>query len=151
MRFLGFDVIDARSEERNAVMSLFFAEDRMMLTRDRYVHQQILRAGKTSFLIKSDLWRSQLKGVFDRFHLQVDSGLVGTRCMICNALLESVDPAEIAKEVPCFVFQTHTVFTRCQRCHKVFWHGTHVDRLMLDLSIEIDRNDSQTPLKEREG
>ena len=132
-------------------MSCFFAEDRMMLTRDRYVHQQILRKGKTSFLIKSDLWRAQLKGVFDRFHLQMDSGLVGTRCMICNELLVSVDPNEIAKDVPSFVFQTHTLFTRCQRCHKVFWYGTHVERLMRDLSIEIGRADSQAGLQEREG
>lgn len=140
MRFLGFDIIDANSENRSEVYHAFMQVDRPMLTRDRLLHQRILHAGKISFLIKSDLWKSQMKSVFDRFNLEVEIGMVGTRCMACNTQLESLDPSKAYHKVPEYVYHTQSVFMCCQSCEKVYWNGSHVDRLLMDMPVRVGRN-----------
>lgn len=52
-----------------------------------------------------------------------------SRCVTCNALLEEVDRGIIAGHVPEYVWETIKDFWRCPVCGKIFWAGSHVERM----------------------
>jgi uncharacterized protein with PIN domain len=61
-----------------------------------------------------------------------------SRCIECNEPLTDLPREAAAGRVPEHVFITHHEFTHCPRCGRVFWPGTHVDR-MEDIIGEILR------------
>ena len=70
-----------------------------------------------------------------------------TRCMCCNAPLARVEQdSSVLDALPAAVAETYTEFSRCPGCGKVFWRGTHWER-MKKLAAEVlgrqDRNQVQ--------
>ncbi len=51
------------------------------------------------------------------------------RCMVCDGQLESVPLAQVRDRVPTKVRQARDRFFRCRGCDKVYWHGTHWERI----------------------
>ncbi|MFQ5933708.1 MAG: Mut7-C RNAse domain-containing protein, partial [Dehalococcoidia bacterium] len=54
-------------------------------------------------------------------------------CIECNESLVPTAKEEVHKEVPPYVFQTQTLFSRCPSCRKVYWQGTHWERMRSEL------------------
>jgi uncharacterized protein with PIN domain len=52
-----------------------------------------------------------------------------TRCMRCNGCLRRVSVARVTREVPARVRAIQRRFSRCGSCGRVYWPGTHFDRL----------------------
>ena len=52
------------------------------------------------------------------------------RCIRCNQLLESISRDQALDFVPDYVFETNSVFYRCEGCQKVYWQGSHPRRMM---------------------
>ncbi|ROQ92273.1 Mut7-C RNAse domain-containing protein [Desulfosoma caldarium] len=88
-------------------------------------------------------WR-HVPGVFyceaTRWHEQcqklVNAGLVRleeidpfSRCLRCNRALEDVAREEVAGRVPEFVYATAPSFSRCPVCGRVYWPGSHLDKM----------------------
>ena len=61
-----------------------------------------------------------------------------TRCMECNGEVQTVERSDVARSVPLQVFLVYRDFKQCQRCHRVYWKGSHLRRL--DKVIERARN-----------
>jgi uncharacterized protein with PIN domain len=51
------------------------------------------------------------------------------RCTRCNALLEPLAPEAAAARVPARVRERHARFLSCPGCGRVYWEGTHVERM----------------------
>jgi hypothetical protein len=51
------------------------------------------------------------------------------RCLRCNALLQSVAEEEIRDRLPERVRDLYHDFTLCSACGKIYWQGTHVQRM----------------------
>jgi hypothetical protein len=51
------------------------------------------------------------------------------RCLRCNRLLEEMAWKEALDAVPEYVARTHRRFRRCAACGRVFWAGTHRERM----------------------
>jgi len=51
------------------------------------------------------------------------------RCLRCNGLLESVDKQSIVDKLPETVRSRLDVFQRCQDCNRIYWKGSHYERL----------------------
>jgi uncharacterized protein len=74
-------------------------------------------------------------GVFDQ--LRVMDRLVSingrsrplSRCIHCNTPLAAADRLLVKQVVPEHVFLSHDRFTRCRSCGRIYWPGTHVDRI----------------------
>ncbi|MDX1567031.1 MAG: Mut7-C RNAse domain-containing protein, partial [Longimicrobiales bacterium] len=47
----------------------------------------------------------------------------------CNVELEPVDPEDVTDEVPSRVLERTRAFSRCPECGRVYWEGTHTDRM----------------------
>ena len=52
-----------------------------------------------------------------------------TRCIDCNQPVETVSRDEVADLVPEYIWNVHTEFTRCPKCKKILWQGTHRDNM----------------------
>lgn len=63
-----------------------------------------------------------------------------SRCLLCNTQLQSADASmkkHIPRETIAFLGKEPELL-RCQPCDKLYWHGSHVDRMMTTL-IFVDR------------
>lgn len=54
-------------------------------------------------------------------------------CLCCNLPLAPVERAEIAHLLPPSVYEQYERFVRCPGCERVFWPGSHYERMRLAL------------------
>ena len=126
MRMLGFDTLYKNDFKDRMLMALSRNKGRILLSKDRAL---VHKSGLTrAYEVKALRPRAQLTEVLERFDLY---GLARPfqRCMLCNALLETAHKDDVAGRVPPQVWQDHQVFRICPACHKVYWAGSHYDRM----------------------
>lgn len=52
-----------------------------------------------------------------------------TRCMNCGGELKSVDKESVRERIPPKTYRWLDEYFVCARCEKLFWHGSHWDRI----------------------
>jgi uncharacterized protein with PIN domain len=52
---------------------------------------------------------------------------------MCNEILLSVSKEEVEGKVPDFIYRSYDSFHACPRCRRVFWPGTHLQRMKREL------------------
>jgi uncharacterized protein with PIN domain len=126
LRMLGFDTLyrnDAPDEELARTAS---EQERILLTRDRGL---LMRGAVTrGYCVRETRPRPQLAEVLARF----DLGRLAapfTRCLACNAPLEPAAKETVADRLPAGVCQRHEEFLECPACRRVYWKGTHYERM----------------------
>ncbi len=126
MRLLGFDVLYDRTFNDNEIIRLSLEQDRVILTRDTALAERPL-ASNHVFILQDGL-REQVRQI-----LAVCPGdrLVPplTRCSQCNELLENISKPEARDLVPAYVYETHDRFLHCAACGRIYWIGTHVQKM----------------------
>lgn len=136
MRFFGFDTEFCGPElEDGEVSRRATNEGRWLLTRDR----ELAAVGPRTMMIRSEDLESQLVEVFDRLGLRPDADLGRSRCGECNGELEKATGDEVRNDVPPYVQQTAVRFRRCTRCGRVYWPGTHTERIVATMSGVVER------------
>ena len=126
LRMLGFDTLYRNDYEDRELAQISAQESRILLTRDRVL---LMRSIVTyGYYIRSKSHDRQLMEVLRRFHL-LGSFKPFQRCIRCNGLLTPVDKASILDQLPELVKQQVDEFSRCENCDKVYWRGTHVERM----------------------
>jgi len=105
------------------------AEGRVLLTRDRdLTKRRVIQSGLVrAILIRDDDVKVQLRQVFTELALDLKQSL--TRCIECNAALEPRLAANVAERVPPFVRSTQTRYSECPDCGRIYWAGTHWQRM----------------------
>lgn len=68
---------------------------------------------------------AQLHFVLEKLHLPIRP----PRCMPCGGPLFEVPKEAIRDKVPHRTFEWLDQFWECQRCRKIFWQGTHWQRI----------------------
>jgi uncharacterized protein with PIN domain len=140
LRAAGYDAYYARegtdiSDRTLARKAL--EEGRVLLSGDGgFLERRPVRDGRlTYFRVPPGPVEAQLGSVVERF------GLVRkeSRCMACNGRLEAIPPSEAAGRVPPGAGREQDEFFLCQGCGKIFWHGSHWDRIGARLSRVFDR------------
>jgi len=126
LRLLGLDAVYDRGMQDPELAHLSLSEQRILLTRDR---QLLMRNEVThGHLVRSLEPRVQCVEVVRRFDL-VPLTAPFTRCLRCNARLGQVEIRDVAERLPEWVCARGTEVTRCDECDRVYWRGTHFDRL----------------------
>lgn len=136
LRALGYDATyHARIEDAELVRQAA-AEDRVLLTRDRdLTKRRVIQTGLVrAILIRDDEVTKQLRQVFGELGLGLEEAL--TRCIECNAELKPRIAARVAERVPPYVRQTQTNYSECPSCGRVYWAGTHWQR-MREVLLEL--------------
>lgn len=136
LRALGYDTVYPRAAEDDRLLSLARAEARILLTRDARLARE---AGPLGLLVSAERLELQLSEVLERLNLApTEHGLL-SRCLDCNGLLEE-RPKEAARGlVPEYVFSTQERFVGCPNCGKVYWQGSHADRILARLTPLLGR------------
>jgi len=126
LRLLGFDVLHSNAFEDDELVNLSVDQRRILLTRDR----QLLKHGRLTHAtwIRSTDPIEQAREVVRRFDLR-GSARPFSRCPACNGLLQSVDKAAVADEIPPKTARWLDEYVRCDGCGKLYWRGTHFARL----------------------
>lgn len=135
LRMLGFDTKSAESCGLVELQNTCQAENRILITR---INKQVIPRIVSQVKIRSDHYREQIKTVIR------DTGLhhfcLFSRCLRCNCLVVPVPKQEIDALLPDKVRQGQQYFTRCPKCGKIFWKGTHALAMMQfakELTVEL--------------
>jgi uncharacterized protein with PIN domain len=126
LRLLGFDCAWEADIEDEVLVRRALDEERVLLSRDRALIDQ-WRVSDLH-LVRSENVAEQLREVIDRFSLAGRARPL-SRCSRCNALLRSTTPEQVPGRIPPRVLARRRVFRVCPGCHRVYWEGTHTDRI----------------------
>jgi uncharacterized protein with PIN domain len=124
LRILGYDTAYDPALDDYQLMRLARAEDRLLLTRDRELAK---RRGVRALLIESEDLDGQIGQVLADLDLQPDQSF--SRCPICNEPLLPLDREAARARVPAYVARTQQTFKICPACQRVYWRGTHWQRM----------------------
>jgi len=125
LRIIGYDTSYFRTIDDSQLIRTASREGRILLTRDVELYH---RGGFDGLLIKAEYLEAQLAQVIKQEALKPLMN-AGVRCPLCNECLRVVSREQIKELVPAYVWETHREFTRCPRCGKIFWRGTHWQRI----------------------
>ncbi len=126
LRMAGFDVFWRNDSHDEELARISQADRRILLTRDRDL---LKRSAVThGYWMRQAQPRRQLFEVLQRFDL-FRSISPFTRCLRCNDLLHPVDKSQIESKLPPRVRERHTEFRTCPSCHRIYWRGTHHQRM----------------------
>ena len=120
VRALGYDTLYDAAWDDAQLAEIARREERVLLTRDVELTK---RRGVVSVLIADDRVTAQLSQLARE--LKLNHAGAFTRCIECNAELESVTTEQVAARVPPYVRATQTQFKACPQCGKIYWRGTH--------------------------
>jgi uncharacterized protein with PIN domain len=126
LRIMGFDTAYEEHITDAELVRRSLQEQRVILTRDRALPEEWRVA--SVFVLTSETGVGQLREVVRAFDLAADVVLF-TRCSVCNARLEPASRDSVRADVPERIFATHDVFRRCPGCSRVYWRGSHADRM----------------------
>ena len=120
LRLLGYDTAYDNTATDPELARRARAEGRVLLTRDR---ELATRRGLRTLLIRSQMLEEQIREVRDGIGPSPHPAL--SRCAVCNSVLTTVSPVQVADRVPPYVLRTQDEFRRCPGCGRVYWPGTH--------------------------
>jgi len=124
LRLLGYDTAYENDADDLYLARRARAEGRVLLTRDRAL---AARRGLRTLLIESEVLEEQVRQVREALGPPPDPAL--SRCSICNLPLRQAGRDEVASRVPPYVLRTHERFRVCPGCGRVYWPGTHLERM----------------------
>ena len=127
LRMLGFDTWYDRLADDILLASVANNEGRLLLTRDVGLLKR--REVERGYCVRSDKPHSQLREVSRRFGLHCCIAPF-QRCMDCNGQLNAVSKHQIEHLLPPHTRETKNEFSRCSRCGKIYWRGSHHARML---------------------
>lgn len=126
LRMLGFDSCYRNDYTDQEIAHIAEAENRIALTRDvGLLKQKSIRWG---YWLRSQHLEEQLKEVISCFSLK-DKIQPFTRCIACNGTITEVPKECVLAQLPPKTKQYFHVFYQCTNCRRVYWKGSHYDRM----------------------
>lgn len=128
LRLLGFDTWYRNDTDDETLAAISHDEERILLTRDiGLLKRSTVLLG--SFVRATDP-EQQTREIVRRYGLlpHIDPF---SRCLRCNTPLMKVEKTEIEDRLPPRTRQAHTEFQRCPSCERIYWPGTHHERMVL--------------------
>lgn len=126
LRILGYDTAWESDVADSRLARRAIGEDRIVLTRDRRLPEE-WRIPRV-VVIDAESLPDQIREVVRRLALDLSRPLF-LRCTRCNAVLRDVPRESVRAEVPERVFGAQQRFVRCPECSRVYWEGSHTDRM----------------------
>lgn len=126
LRALGLDTAHDRAADDAAIAEVSAREDRVLLTRDvGLLKRSLVRHG---WFVRATDPAVQLAQVVRRFRLDGRTAPF-SRCLRCNTPLTDISREDLGRRAPARVQERFSVFRACPGCRRVYWPGTHHDRL----------------------
>ena len=130
LRMMGYDTLFFSDIEDGHLVDMAMKEGRVVVTRDTQIAKRRVAANGSLKMILSrdDDPKQQLLQVLKELNLDCRQ-LQFTRCLECNQRLVSRSKEEVKDLVPPYVFRTQTQYMQCLSCSRIYWQGTHWQRM----------------------
>ena len=140
LRMMGYDVLFFNHIDDAQLVDIALKEERVALTKDtQLIKRRAITNGQVKvILIQSDNPKEQLHQIVEELKLNCCLKQF-TRCLECNQNLLPKTKEEVKELVPPYVFHTQTQYTQCPSCLRVYWRGTHWQRMKMELERITDR------------
>jgi hypothetical protein len=126
LRMAGFDTLYGNDWDDDEIVRISALQKRTILTRDK----GMLRRGDVDrgYFVRAIEGEAQLAEVLERLQLE---RLVApfTRCRECNTPLEDISRDAVLDRLPEKVRGLYDRFKHCPGCDRVYWEGTHFERM----------------------
>ena len=140
LRMMGYDTLFINPIDDEGLIAVGLKEKRVLLTKDTQIMmRRVVTSGRLkALLIKDDDSKAQLRYVVEAMRLNRNRQF--TLCLECNEPLVPRNKEEVQELVPPYVFQTQSKFVECPSCHRIYWRGTHWQRMKreLDTLMEVE-------------
>ncbi len=110
-------------------------EGRIFLTRNSK-----LEGKEGVFFLQTEETSLQIKTVIRHFSLK-DRLNFFSRCLRCNEPLEAITKEGIKGIIPYYTYQNFAEFVRCPRCQRIYWRGSHYEKMLQELKGLLELND----------
>lgn len=136
LRICGFDTYYAKRHMKDKkLMDIAKKENRVIVTRDKELVYNARREQIKVIKIDTYILDEQIKKVIGKTKINKKSIL--TRCLICNTILKEIPKKEVKDKVPSKVFENHEEFLSCPKCKKIYWKGTHYQKMLEKIDIYL--------------
>jgi uncharacterized protein with PIN domain len=122
MRFYGYDVEYANTADDETLKKR--STYRILLTKDRELFSRVRK--DRAYLVQNTGGKNQLREIQKQFPI----GNAGSRCIECNFKLRMIRKEKVEHLVPPFVFKRYNRFFFCRSCSRIYWKGTHFERML---------------------
>ncbi|HSR88590.1 MAG TPA: Mut7-C RNAse domain-containing protein [Pontiella sp.] len=130
LRFLGFDTLYRTDYDDSEIIRVALREHRIILTRDRrLLHDRRITHARWLHSVRAE---EQACEVIRRFQLENNIRRFA-RCPACNGLVDPVKKETIQSRLEPLTEKYYTEFYQCRDCGKIYWKGTHYDRIVKKL------------------
>ena len=134
MRFLGYDVEYADSSmEDDDIIRKCNSSCLILITMDVDLSQRLER----SILMRSFDMDDQLLTLLDAYPIGKEKEM--SRCPVCNGVL-SLRSGSVGVSVPVAIARNFHEFWACTGCGRIYWKGSHYDKITKKLSELRDEN-----------
>ena len=145
LRILGYDTVYDNFAADDDLLRVAEAQNRTLLTRDRPLAERAqLNDSTTCVYIHNERLEDQIAQLAVDVDLELNRPTF-TRCLECNDAIVEVGGEDVTSIVPPYVRDTHSQFFQCPVCHRVYWSGSHAERM------EARLNEIRLIVKQRTG
>lgn len=136
LRLAGFDTLYDNHFHDDEIERLAVEEGRVVLSRDiELLKRRAVTHG--CYVHAQESW-AQLRELVERLDL-ARLARPFSLCLVCNAPLRDVDKADVLERLPPRVLGIHTRFKTCPVCGRVYWEGSHWQRMRDLLEVVLRR------------
>lgn len=140
MRLAGFDTL-CQHESRHGDYFDMVGLERVILTRSERLKSRL--HSRPLILIRDNDPREQMAQVVRALTLEMDDVNPFSRCLACNEVIFQVSREEVTGRVPVYVWQHHYTFHACGKCDRIYWAGSHRQRMGQQLAAIFKGRDEK--------
>ncbi|MGI0062054.1 MAG: Mut7-C RNAse domain-containing protein [Nitrosotalea sp.] len=130
LRVLGYDSKYFSSIEDDKLILIAKNEKRMIITKDEQLTRKAEKQEIGFVLIRGSDESEQIMQINTKINLGpfvIDTN--NSRCMVCNGNLQAVEKYRIIGKIPEGILEREKKFWMCDSCKKIYWEGTHFEKL----------------------
>jgi uncharacterized protein with PIN domain len=127
LRMLGFNSLYFNDFDDEEIVLTALLDNRIILTRDiGLLKRSDVEKG---YWIRSTFPKPQLAEVLKRFDLfqNIEPFRI---CMHCNGIIKPINKKEVEHRLQADTLRYYTKFYTCSNCNKIYWKGSHHNRMM---------------------
>ncbi|MFV2081996.1 MAG: Mut7-C RNAse domain-containing protein [bacterium] len=136
LRILGLDTEYYPDADMGEIMYRCRAESRILLTKNRKLADT---SHISTWLVRGDGYWEEFLSITGLLPKSGAGYSLFSRCSVCNGCLTDVSGGSVKEKVPPHVLRTRSRIMKCSGCARVYWKGTHWNRMNREAARMIER------------
>ncbi len=154
LRMMGYEAEYMNDCSDQKLLQLAEQDSLILLTSDEQLYRTASARGLDCFLVEGRSEPERLAHLARRYGLSLRIDTRESRCPVCGSRIQETEKSEVQKLVPEATFKVYRTFWVCTnpKCSKVYWQGSHWERIeqTLEAARKILEKQSNLESKERQ-